>query len=237
MDKLGYAVANVGERDLALGYEEFRKKTAGIGIRFVSSNVVRQDSREPVFEPHAILDVPRGAGKPPLRVGVLGVTRYSPVWLKQGPDGSSLVIAPPLDMVRRYLPEIRPECDVVVLLAALSNADAHRIAREVPGLDLVLGSYGGVVSTVEEIEGSTRIVYTGNQGQRVGETRIYLGSSRPQGPLSSDSYIHHLSARYPDDESFRAFVQEALARAKPASASEPQAPGSPPRVGGSGSGP
>lgn len=237
MDKLGYAVANVGERDLALGFEEFRKKTAGIGIRFVSSNIVRQDTREPVFEPHAIVDVPRGAGKPPLRVGVLGVTRYSPVWLKQGPDGSSLVLAQPLDMVRKYLPEIRPRCDVAVLLAALSNMDAHRIAKEVPGLDFVFGSYGGIVSTVEEIEGGTRIVYTGNQGQRVGETRVYLGSPRQDEPLRSDSYIHHLSSRYPDDESLRAFVQEVSAKAKSASGGEPQATGSRPRAGGSGSSP
>jgi len=227
MARLGYAVVNVAERDLALGYDEFARQTKGLSIRFISTNIVRQDRREPVFEPYAILEIERASGSSPLRVGVLGVTRFSPVWLKQGPSGSTLATAPPLDMVRRFIDEVRAKSDVVVLLAAISNLDAHRIAREVPGLDFVFGAYGGVVSTVEEVEGSTRIIYTGNQGQRLGETRVYLG---PAGAaVRSDSFLHHLSARYPEDESLRAFVEEVLSRAKVATSpgQEPARPAGP----------
>ena len=52
----------------------------------------------------------------PVRVGVLGVDRYSPVWQKAGPAGTNLGIAAPADMIATYLPEVRAKSDVVVLL-------------------------------------------------------------------------------------------------------------------------
>ncbi len=214
--KLGCAVANVGDRDLTLGYEEFEKRTRGLPLRFVSTNIVRQDTREPVFEPYAILEAPRGGDGPPLKVGVFGVVRFSPVWLKQGPEGSSLVIAQPLEMLRRYLDEVRAKSDLVVVLAAASNMDAHRIAKEVPGLDFVFGAYGGAVNTVEESEGTTRVFYTGNQGKNLGETRVYLATGASGREVRSDTYFHVLTAKYPDDPELRAFVEDALAKAKAA---------------------
>ena len=140
MGKLGYAASGIGERDLALGYDEFRKRTAGASFPFVSTNVVRKDNGEPAFKPFTVIEAPRGGGKPPIRVGVLSVVRFSPMFLKAGPEGTNLVIAPPAKMVARYLEEVRGAADVVVLLACMSRDDARDVVRQVPGLDLVVGA-------------------------------------------------------------------------------------------------
>lgn len=206
MARLGYRVSNVGERDLALGYDAFAKNVEGVDLEFVSANVVRQGTREPVFKPWTVVDVKLPDGGRTLRVGVIGITRFNPVWQKAGPAGANLALAPPLEMVKKYLPEVRGKADVVVLLAALSRDDAGRIVRDVPGIDFVLGAYGGIYNANEETEGATRVFYTGNQGKRVGETRIFLD---PSGKVvSSSSYLHNLIARYPDDPVTRAFVDE-----------------------------
>ena len=227
MVRLGYRAANVGERDLALGYDAFEKNAQGVDLAFVSANVVKQGTRDPVFKPWTVLDVKLPDGGRTLRVGVIGVTRFNPVWQKAGPAGSNLALAPPLDMVRTYLPELRAKSDVVVLLAALSRDDAGRIVREVPGIDFVVGAYGGIYNANEEAEGPTRVFYTGNQGRRVGETRIFLD---PAGKIgSSTSYLHNLTARYPDDPVTRAFVDEGnlrIAKLKGASAAPASSPGS-----------
>ncbi len=209
MNRLGYAAANVGERDLVLGYDEFVARTAKASFPFVSANIVREDTKAPVFAPYTVLEVPGRAGQK-WRLGVLGLVRFNPVFLKAGPEKSNLVIVPPLDAARRYVPELRERSDLVVVLAALHRDDAHVIAREVPGIDLVLGSYGAIYSSAMDTEGGVPILYAGHQGQRVGETRIFLDAgSKLSGSVS---FLHTLTARYPSDPEMERFVGGILSR-------------------------
>ena len=209
MGQLGYRAANVAERDLAMGYEEFLRRTEGAAFPFISTNFVRKDTGEPVFDPYTVVDVER-EGADPLRVGILGVVRFNPVFLKAGPDGSNLTIAPPAEMIRKYIDEVREASDLVVVLAAVHRQDARTIAGEIEGIDFVLGSYGSYSSYHDEIVGDTRIFYSGNQGKRVGETRVYLGEAAEV--TSTVSYQHFLSAKYPGDLDMQKFVNQVVAK-------------------------
>jgi 2',3'-cyclic-nucleotide 2'-phosphodiesterase (5'-nucleotidase family) len=227
MAKLGYQVANIGERDLSLGYDDFVKRTAGSPIRFVSANVVRQDTQAPAFAPFAVVELKR-SGKKPLKVAVTGVVRYSPVWLKAGPESTNLAIARPSDRLREVLPEMKKSADVVVLLAAMSKGDAAQLATDVPGVDFVLGSYGGAYNYNEEIVAGARILYSGNQGKRIGETRVYFDGAGKV--ATTTSYMHFLTARYGDDPTMAAFVDQVSAQVNKAKG-ELQAPPAPAQQG------
>lgn len=218
MAKLGTKVVNVGDRELGFGYDEYMKRIAGIPMDFISSNIVKQGTTDPIFKPYSIVEVKGTSGKP-VRVGVLGVIRYSPVWLKSGPAGESLVTAAPADALTRYLPEVRKQSDVVVLLASLSKEDARELAARFQDLDVIVGSYGGIYSAYEENEGRVRMVYVGNQGKRVGESRINLDAKRRVSDVLT--YMHFLTVRYPEDKPMAALVagvKEKLATADPTAA-------------------
>ena len=208
MVRLGYAAGNVAERELSLGYDEFLRRTEGAAFPFVSANIVRQDTREPIFNPYVVIEIHTADSDQPVRVGVMGVVRFNPVFLKSGPDGSNLVVAPPREMVKRYVGDLRERSDVVVLLAALHKDEARLIAQEVPGIDIILGSYGAIYSTREESEGDTQIFYSGNQGRRIGETRVFLNAERRL--ETTTSFMHFLTARYPSDEEMTEFVGQVL---------------------------
>lgn len=199
MVRLGYQVANVGERDLTGGYDELIARAKGLPLKLVSSNLVRQDTKEPVFAPFTIVKVSGGKGRKEVKVGVLGVVRFNPVFQKAGPVGANVVIAPPLDALQKFVPKVRKQADVVVVLAALHKDDARALARSVPGIDFVLGAFANTISgTEDEVEGGTRLRYVGNQGKYVGESRVSLS---PEGKVVSVSnYMHMLTARYPDDQ-------------------------------------
>jgi 2',3'-cyclic-nucleotide 2'-phosphodiesterase (5'-nucleotidase family) len=211
MKALGYKAINVGERDLTLGYDDFVKRTEGLGMTFLSTNIVKQGTKDPVFPPYTVLEV-RGTSGKPVRVGVLGVDRYNPVWQKAGPAGTNLGMASPADMIATYLPEVRAKSDIVVLLASLSKDDAHDLAKRFTDLDFVLGAYGGVFSTVEEFEGPVRISYTGNQGKRVGESRITLDAKRRVAEVTS--YMHFLTVRYPSDKQMEDSIAAVVEKTK-----------------------
>jgi 2',3'-cyclic-nucleotide 2'-phosphodiesterase (5'-nucleotidase family) len=204
MVKLGYSVVNVAEREVSLGYDDFVKKTAGFPLTFVSANIVRQDTKAPVFKPYTIVEIKQAGSKKPLRVAVTGVTRYSPVWLKAGPEGSNLGIVRPADPIKALLPEMKKASDVVVVLTAMAKAEAQQLAIEVPGIDFIVGAYGGVYNSNEESAAGTRVFYSGNQGKRVGETRVYLGADRKV--ATTTSYMHFLTDQYGNDPDMTAFV-------------------------------
>jgi 2',3'-cyclic-nucleotide 2'-phosphodiesterase (5'-nucleotidase family) len=153
-----------------------------------------------------ILDVETAASDKPVRVGVIGVVRFNPVFLRSGPDDTNLVILPPLEAVKRYFEEVSERSDVVVLLAAIHQDDAHIIAKEVAGIDVILGSYGSIYSTREEAEGDTLICYAGNQGRRIGESRLFVDSSGEVERITS--FMHVLTARYPNNPEMQAYVME-----------------------------
>ncbi len=218
MGRLGYVAANVGEREMLMGYDEFIRKTEGATVPFISSNMVRQDTKEPVFKPYVVVDVKRSDGKPPIRVGVLGVVRFNPLFLKSGPAKSNVIIAPPRDVLKRYVPEVRRKSDVVVVLAALHQDDARLAVREVAGIDFVLGAYGGFTSSEDVVENGAHLVYVGNQGKYLGESRVFLGAEGR--PSKAVSYAHFLTPRYPDDEEMLRFTNDVAARLNERNASE-----------------
>ena len=209
MKALGYKAINVGERDLTLGYDDFVKRTEGLGMTFLSTNIVKQGTKEPIFPPYTVVEVKGTSGKP-VRVGVLGVDRYSPVWQKAGPAGTNLGMASPADMIATYLPELRAKSDVVVLLAALSKEDAHDLAKRFTDLDLVFGAYGGIYNTVEDNEGRVGIYYTGNQGKRIGESRITFDAKSRV--ADATSYLHFLTVHYPEDKAMQDSLAAVLAK-------------------------
>lgn len=209
MKSLGYKAINVGERDLTFGYDDFVRRTEGLGMTFLSTNIVKQGTKDPVFPPYAVIEV-KGASGRPLRIGVLGVDRYSPVWQKAGPTGTNLGMASPADMIGTYLPELRAKSDVVVLLAAVSKEDAHDLAKRFTDLDLILGAYGGNFNTAEENEGRVGIYYTGNQGKRIGESRITFDEKSRVANVTS--YLHFLTVRYPEDKAMQDSIAAVLAK-------------------------
>ncbi len=210
MGKLGYAAANVGTKDLSLGYDAFLANTKGAEFPFVSANIVRQDTGEPVFKPYVIVEAKAPKGGKKLKVGIVGAARYNPLFSKAGPEGANLVIKKPDDVVRPYIEELRDKVDVVVMLAALHKEEAKRIVRTVPGIDIVVGSYGGLYTTREDRHNDSWLLYSGNQGKRCGESRLYFGG---EGKVASvDTYIHLLGAIYPAEQTMLDWVNGVVAK-------------------------
>jgi 2',3'-cyclic-nucleotide 2'-phosphodiesterase (5'-nucleotidase family) len=208
MNQLGYAAANVGERELTAGFEGFARATRGARFPFLSANVVRQSDGKPVFTATTVIEVPRASGAP-VRVGVVGLTRRNPTFQKAGPDGENLVIADPQERLAAVLPALRRAADVVVLLAAMPENDVRALARAHPEIDVVLGSHGRSVSTQDRPEGRTPVRYMGIQGRFLGEVRLTLGPGRR--PTAITSLFHQLDPRYPSEPAMADYLARTLA--------------------------
>jgi len=207
MRDLGYAAVNVGERDVRFGYDQFARTVEGSGLAFVSSNIVDQQSGKPIFPTHVVINASSPDEKHKLRIGVIGAVRFNPIFLQPGPNGGEMTIKHPKERVEGAVQALRQEkeaVDLVVLLAAMHRDDARRVAQDVAGIDFVIGSYGGVFSTEQESSGGSWIFYSGNQGKRIGETRIFLGEPREM--VDQSTTLHLMTSIYPADPIMLEFV-------------------------------
>jgi 2',3'-cyclic-nucleotide 2'-phosphodiesterase (5'-nucleotidase family) len=209
MRTLGYRVVNVGERDVRQGYAKFAELTSGEGLTFLSSNIVRVDNQAPVFEPHTIVELPAAGGTRPYRVGIVGAARYNPIFREPGPAGTDMLFAHPTEPVRASVAALRAaDVDLVVLLAAMHLDDVKRLITAVPGIDLVLGSYAAKHTDLAEHVGSTAILYTGDRGQRLGETRVYFdGEDRT---VREAGRTHFLTDTFPPQKAMLDFVNSVV---------------------------
>jgi hypothetical protein len=204
MERMGYAVVNVGERDLRQGYDRFRETAGEREFEFVSANLVRQDSKAPIFKPHTVVEATAPRGEAKISVGIIGVTRFNPIFRKPGPDGSQLAIIHPVAPVQKAVAELEQAgVDLIVLLAALHRDDAARIVSAVPEIDFVVGSYGGHFTTRQDRVENSWLLYSGNQGKRLGETRVHVNDDRS---LDQRTRMHILGKMYPSDMSMLDFV-------------------------------
>ncbi|MEW5806341.1 MAG: multiheme c-type cytochrome [Acidobacteriota bacterium] len=207
MNILEYSAVNVGERELFLGYDEFKKRMEKIKFPLVTANMVIQGTERSITIPYVIKSVKSPSGKS-YKIGIIGLTKFNPTFQKSGPEGKNISTISPIDAAKKYIPEMVRKADITIVLAAMSKDEAHLLAREVPGINLILAGYGGILTTGKETEGTTEIIYAGNQGKRMAELRLYMNGDEKIAEVMK--HIHYLNKKYPDDPKLLEIVNEAL---------------------------
>ena len=211
MAMMGYAVVNVGERELATGVPGFLDAIRDQKVIYISSSFVDRDRGEPLFPPFVVKQYTTPSGRN-IRLGFIGLSAFNSSFVRDKGDGGVVVTLPPAEALARTLPKVRPNADVVVLLASLSVRELSTLLNGTRGVDLALAAHGTRMSpggTLETIAGVPTF-YSGEQGKRMGEVRVFLddegGSSRAEG--------HHvwLTRRYPAIPALQTLIDTTIAR-------------------------
>jgi hypothetical protein len=215
MGRLGYTAAALGEREVLAGFERLQQESKKASFPFISANVVYQDSGEPLFTSPLIKIVelaPADGKKRKLRLGFLGLARMNAGLSQQTPDNRRIVTSDPLAAARAAVPALRKKADLVVALVTMEPDQAKSLVQEVPGIDIVLGAFGALQTLTDQPPGegsrvdSTRIVYAGNQGKKLGEIRIFLGAEGK--PSKVEANLVSLGRLVPDDPDMMEIMQK-----------------------------
>lgn len=128
MNLMGYDAMALGPNELGLGVETLDERLESARFPMLSANVVVSGTTELYAEPYALLDVGNH------RLGVVGLTR---------PPSESIAgfqVLDPREAASRFVPEVGERAEMVVVLTNLSHRAAKRLAKEVPGIDLVIAA-------------------------------------------------------------------------------------------------
>ena len=165
MKRAGYAATAVGNHEFDYGWRVLAERAGEAGsppkvVKMLAANVSRRD-RALCFEPWTILDV-NG-----LKVGIFGVTTLDTEYQSSPSAVEGVSFANPMETAERVSKVLRKMgCDLVVALTHIETGESLEMARQVDGIDIIVGGHSHVV--VDEVLNGTAVISSGCHGKNVG---------------------------------------------------------------------
>lgn len=138
MNRLGYDVATLGNHEFDHGQAFLGRMIDSMSFEVVAANVVSDTCSFPQLPPYTVID------RDGIRIGFIGVvTNYEGPGHPAGNEECyrGLRFPDPQQMAERYAAELRPKCDLLVLISHMGDdRDAELLARN-EQFDLVIGGH------------------------------------------------------------------------------------------------
>ena len=193
--KIGIDALNVGELDLAFGVNYLIDKRKKHGLPLVSSNIVYRDGGKEVFQPYIIKEVNV------VKVAIFGLIPLLP---NLGND-KDIKVLPPFDAARTMIGKLKGKADLIILLSNLGQQEDEKLAREVSGIDVIVGGRTRLLLQTPVKIGNTLILQAQDQGKQIGRldlnpaTKTFVNSMTPMDDkVAKNEEIDGMVKRYKD---------------------------------------
>ena len=181
-----YAAIACGDQEFLLGAERLRQLVAESDLPLLCANV--RDARgQTIVPPHVV----RTVGD--LKVGIFAVLADRAYGFPPMEWRTGLVVEDPMAAAKRQIQALA-DCDLVVALSHQPLEDSHRLAAEVPGIDVVVSGHDAQTLLEPERIGETVLVGAGSVGDILGALRLEGGR---KGHRRWAQNLTELSARVP----------------------------------------
>ena len=169
MSLMKYDAMTVGNHDFDWGQEILAQRAKEASFPFLATNVVETATGKlPAYlKPYVVKDL--GITK----VGILGVTNPGSNTIVKATSVAGLKFGP-ATQVQPFLSELQKLADIIVVVAHVGTADATKLARDVPGIDVIVAAHDHIPVQTARVEGKTTIVNSGAFTQYLGRLEIIV---------------------------------------------------------------
>jgi len=179
MEKIGCDAFNIGEYDLAGGFEFLKELENESNIPFISANLYSTKTGSPVFNPYIIIN------KNDLKIGIIGVTDFLSSEIK------TLYKTDYISEGQRYINKLRNEVDILVMLVNGSMNNRTKILEGFKDADYIYLSRTvmNTRTTLEQKDGYPIFYTMGLNGKRLIEVKsTFVNDYDPLLDVSSFDY-------------------------------------------------
>jgi 5'-nucleotidase len=165
LEQMGYDFVTLGNNELlTFSRDQLAEVYRNAAFQVLSSNVyeVKRLAQPAWIAPYSHVQLG------PLRIGFLAATiPYETVYELMGWD-----VRDPFPVLAEHVNRLREEVDLIVVLSHLGLMNDRLLAKEVPGIDLIIGAH--THHLLEELEqvGDTWLAGAGKHGQYLGHIEI-----------------------------------------------------------------
>ena len=194
----GIDVSVPGNHDFNYGSArlvELSKAFKGIEL---SANIVYRKNNKLMFKPYKIFKMADGT-----KVGVFGLSTPECAYKTSPSNVTTINFLNPVDQARTMIAQLRPKVDVLICdmhmgVDGSSEFTSDRIAREAPGIDLIVDGHSHTALFNGMKVGDTLITQTGWHGYRLGRVNISI----------NDRHITSMEAQLLDADEVKAIAKQ-----------------------------
>lgn len=197
MNLLGYDAMTLGELEFHLGLQDLRARMEEAAFPLLAANVVSEDGSRPFAQPYVLKEMEGH------RVAILGLVTLEADPVVRTTTEGAYHVADPIATARKYVEDLSPQCDVILVLSHLGVDQDQILAREVPGIDLIVGGHSLKVlqPALQDPTTGTVILQAGYLGEWVGYAKVHLDA---QGRVVQfENEVILLGPEVPDDPDMR----------------------------------
>jgi 2',3'-cyclic-nucleotide 2'-phosphodiesterase (5'-nucleotidase family) len=172
-----YDAICIGEGEARTGIEERLAVAKRYGLPIVNTNILDRGSQKPVADESIVRDLGRsravfGRGRA-VRVGIFSVVPQAFVYRGAAEDRAKYsVVDPKLSALAAAANLRREGCDLVIAVSNLGWQKSRELARDVPGIDLVLNGRRVHKKPCAERVGTTYVVDAGEKESTFAEISV-----------------------------------------------------------------
>jgi 5'-nucleotidase/UDP-sugar diphosphatase len=174
LSAMGVDAAVMGNHELDYGQPAFRQLVEEARFPMLGANVDAEPMPFPLL-PATVLRPPGGP-----RVGVLGLVTDELTTTTHPRNTDGVHVEPPARTAAGWVPWLRSRSDLVVILSHLGLTTDHRLAREVDGIDLIIGGHNHRLLAGPEVEQGVPIVQAGERGMYLGRLDLLVEDGEVQ---------------------------------------------------------
>ncbi|MFH0793141.1 MAG: multiheme c-type cytochrome [bacterium] len=101
-------------------------------------------------------------------------------------DFMGTIITPPEEALRAVIAELRPKCEIIVVLAYMPVPWARKLAQEAPGAQVIIsGTLGTIVSSPQTVNGAL-LVHPGYDGRHLGDLELQITPGQTPQVIKAD---------------------------------------------------
>jgi 5'-nucleotidase/UDP-sugar diphosphatase len=175
MSMLGYDACGLGPTDFIFGRKELAARAGEAKFPFICANVKDKATGKYIGEPFKVVDL---GG---FRVGLLGLADTT-IPAQLPPEYTAgLEFADPLATAAQWIPQLKGQCDTIILLSTLSITEDISLAIAHPEISVIVaGNHEAELQVPLKVD-STLIVESGRYGGKVGMLKLTYEGARGKG--------------------------------------------------------
>ena len=213
MITMGYDAMAIGNHEFDYGWRNFRKQMQRVPFPVLGANIFYKDSGIPFAQPYAVIE------KQGFRIGVVGVIGIDARSVVIASNVDSLDFRDPVNIVRKYVEELKDQVDLVVILThqgktgpMQTDQEAHpeiwrdfeediALSGAVSGIDVHFAGHAhrGIEEPYIHPETRTIIMQTYGHGTRLGYLKLKVDTENNKVVTSDGKLLVVESERYPPD--------------------------------------
>ncbi|EMI22495.1 5'-nucleotidase domain-containing protein, partial [Rhodopirellula maiorica SM1] len=172
-ETLRYDAVVIGNHEPDFGGGTLAKRIDTAGFAVIAANVRRKDSGTLLTRPYIIKDFDG------VKVGVIGLAYPKTPWTTAPKNVANFVFEDPADVARNAVKELRSQgVDLVIALTHLGLGADVELAKQVQGIDVIVGGHSHNRMHEARRVGETLIVQAGAHGSDLGRLDLVVENGK-----------------------------------------------------------